>query len=67
MSGRFLKTLEMVIRDTEPSFCPERLLVDIDNFTDYFPPSTDMRALVLRKPAVTFQKGYGEHGLMFFL
>jgi threonine dehydrogenase-like Zn-dependent dehydrogenase len=25
-------------------------MVDIDNFTDYFPPSTDMRALVLRKP-----------------
>src|SRR5215472_13693310 len=25
-------------------------MVDIDNFTDYFPRSTDMRALVLRKP-----------------
>jgi hypothetical protein len=25
-------------------------IVDIDNFTDYFPPSTDMRSLVLRKP-----------------
>jgi len=25
-------------------------IVDIDNFTDYFPPSTDMRALVLRQP-----------------
>src|SRR5215472_5591138 len=25
-------------------------MVDIDNFTDYFPPSTDMRALVLHKP-----------------
>jgi 2-desacetyl-2-hydroxyethyl bacteriochlorophyllide A dehydrogenase len=26
------------------------VLVDIDNFTDYFPRSTDMRALVLRQP-----------------
>jgi alpha-L-fucosidase len=25
-------------------------MVDIDNFTDYFPRSTDMKALVLRKP-----------------
>ena len=25
-------------------------MVDIDNFTDYFPRSTEMRALVLRKP-----------------
>jgi len=25
-------------------------IIDIDNFTDYFPPSTDMRAPVLRKP-----------------
>jgi threonine dehydrogenase-like Zn-dependent dehydrogenase len=28
----------------------KQIIIDIDNFTDYFPRSTDMRALVLRKP-----------------
>jgi threonine dehydrogenase-like Zn-dependent dehydrogenase len=34
----------------ESPFPSPLLIVDIDNFTDYFPRSTHMRALVLRKP-----------------
>jgi len=35
---------------TEASFCLRSPIVDIGNFTDYFPRSIDMRALLLRKP-----------------
>jgi len=31
-------------------FSARASIVDIDNFTDYFPSGTDMAALVLRKP-----------------